>query len=180
MDNPYSPPSATEPLTQDSQTSSHQLATRGSRFLASLLDGIIVTGPLLIVIFFILPTFASDQFEIWRFIDNSTYLYDIVFGLIFYILFLIINWVFLKNGQTIGKKALKIQVRTLTGDIPSANDQAFRRYLFYNLISSIPVVGNILSLINILFIFGSEHRCLHDRVAGTIVIKKPDDTLPTP
>jgi hypothetical protein len=44
------------------------------------------------------------------------------------------------------------------------------RYLVFSLISQIPVAGGLLSLLNILFIFGKERRCLHDRITGTKVM----------
>lgn len=42
------------------------------------------------------------------------------------------------------------------------------------LISNIPLVGGIFSLVNPLYIFGEEKRCLHDLIAGTKVL---DDQL---
>jgi hypothetical protein len=34
----------------------------------------------------------------------------------------------------------------------------------------IPFIGNFVNLADALFIFGEEHRCLHDHIAGTKVI----------
>ena len=39
------------------------------------------------------------------------------------------------------------------------------------IVAQLPVIGAILGLVNILFIFGPEKRCLHDYIAGTRVIK---------
>ena len=40
------------------------------------------------------------------------------------------------------------------------------------IVSAIPVV-NLLTLVDVLFIFGSARRCVHDYIAGTIVVKTP-------
>ena len=45
------------------------------------------------------------------------------------------------------------------------------RYLVFSFVNQIPAVGSLINLVNILFIFGKERRCLHDRIAGTCVIK---------
>jgi len=38
------------------------------------------------------------------------------------------------------------------------------------LIQSIPAVGRLFGLIDGLFIFGADHQCLHDKIAGTKVL----------
>ena len=37
-------------------------------------------------------------------------------------------------------------------------------------LSAIPMVGGLVGLIDALMIFGDEQRCLHDHIAGTVVI----------
>ena len=37
-------------------------------------------------------------------------------------------------------------------------------------LSNIPFIGGIIGLVDALMIFGEEHRCLHDHIAGTKVI----------
>ncbi len=44
------------------------------------------------------------------------------------------------------------------------------RYFLPTLISQVPFIGGIFGLVNALFIFGAERRCLHDRLAGTRVV----------
>ena len=45
------------------------------------------------------------------------------------------------------------------------------RYLAFSLISQIPVAGGLLSIINVLSIFGKPRKCLHDFLTGTQVIQ---------
>jgi len=45
------------------------------------------------------------------------------------------------------------------------------RYLPTSIVASIPIVGGLIVLVDILFIFGSEQRCIHDLIAGTKVVQ---------
>lgn len=87
-------------------------------------------------------------------------------------LFLVLNGVFLvKNGQTIGKKIMNIKIVNMERKQVSIINLYTLRYLVFSLVNQIPTVGSLINLVNILFIFGKERRCLHDRIAGTCVIK---------
>ena len=79
----------------------------------------------------------------------------------------------MRDGQTIGKKLMNTQIRTLDNQIPTVQEQIFKRYLFQFGISAIPAVDSLLVLVNALFIFGKEKRWLHDIVGGTKVVDKP-------
>jgi uncharacterized RDD family membrane protein YckC len=46
-----------------------------------------------------------------------------------------------------------------------------KRYAFYFFAPLVPVFGQILNMVNIVFIFSESKRCLHDRIGGTIVVK---------
>ncbi|MCK5727409.1 MAG: RDD family protein [Thiotrichaceae bacterium] len=76
-----------------------------------------------------------------------------------------------KNGQTIGKKLLKIRVENITGGVASFNLIVFKRYLFITAISSLPAIGVFLSVIDGLLIFRDNHQCWHDDFAQTRVVK---------
>jgi len=83
-----------------------------------------------------------------------------------------VNWSLLeKNGQTIGKKFNGIKIVKTDGSKPSRNDLIFKRYFAYIVIPMLPVIGQLLSLIGNLMIFGKQRRCLHDHIAGTKVVK---------
>ncbi len=85
--------------------------------------------------------------------------------------FIVINGkLLICNGQTIGKKALGIKIVDTNGNLPE-KQHLIKRYGVYFLPGQIPVIGQIISLINVLFIFGPEKRCLHDLLGDTIVIK---------
>ena len=164
--NPYEAPSV-DPTLPLEIAGGEELATLGERFVGSFVDGL-VSGLGVLLIFVAL--WFSGVAERFTAIGEAgtTALYTVAA----FAVFVAINWRFLKeSGQTIGKKAAKTKVVTLDGRVPRVDDQVFKRYAFLNLIGLIPVVGTVVAVVNILFIFGKERRCLHDRLAGTKVVK---------
>jgi uncharacterized RDD family membrane protein YckC/tetratricopeptide (TPR) repeat protein len=77
------------------------------------------------------------------------------------------------KGQTIGKKLVGVRIVKLDGRNPGFVGAVLLRTCVPLLISVIPVWGQVFFLVNILYIFGNRRRCLHDRLAGTIVVKAP-------
>lgn len=76
-----------------------------------------------------------------------------------------------RTGQTIGKKMMRIRiVRTDGGPVGFGDGVALRDWVM-RAVGFIPCLGPLISLVGILMIFGDERRCLHDRIAGTKVIK---------
>lgn len=98
---------------------------------------------------------------------GSTILYSILgIGI-----FLAINGYFLaKQGQTIGKIAVKTRIVDLNGNICPFAKMFVLRYVVLWAIHTIPIIGNIVGLVDVLFIFGKEKRCIHDYIAGTKVV----------
>jgi uncharacterized RDD family membrane protein YckC len=100
-----------------------------------------------------------------------TMLESVGMGAAGYVLFALIHFAWLKNGQTIGKKLLGIRmVNNDTGRIADLVRLLAWRYLPVTIVSLIPFIGGILALIDVLFIFGGDRRCLHDYIANTRVI----------
>ncbi len=134
-----------------------QLASRGKRLAAAFLDGM--------VIYFV--TFCLTLFlEKWNYI-NSPLIVLIAQIVVNIAVFLLIHGYFLKTkGQTIGKKLAAIRIADLNGNVPSFATLILRRYLSGGLLMLIPFIG----LLDILFIFRADRRCLHDLIAGTKVV----------
>jgi uncharacterized RDD family membrane protein YckC len=77
-----------------------------------------------------------------------------------------------RDGQTIGKKAVRVRIVDPHSGLPPGFVRAVLLRGFVNgLLGSIPLVGAFYTLTDILFIFSEDHRCLHDRLADTIVVK---------
>jgi uncharacterized RDD family membrane protein YckC len=86
--------------------------------------------------------------------------------------FVIVQVVMLvKNGQTIGKRMLGIRIVKLDGSNPGFTNVIIMRGILPGLIGGIPMVGPVFSLIDVLLIFREDHRCVHDMLAGTIVVE---------
>ena len=76
------------------------------------------------------------------------------------------------QGQTIGKKAVGVRIVSYDTEETAGFVKAFLlRSLVNGLIRAIPCFGPIYSLVDILFIFGDECRCIHDLIAGTKVVE---------
>jgi uncharacterized RDD family membrane protein YckC len=98
--------------------------------------------------------------------------YNLIQGIVSFFFFVLINGYFMiKNGQTIGKMALKIRIVTTSGDIPLPIPLIVLRYASVWLITAIPVLGVIFWLTDTLFIYRPDRRCIHDLIAGTMVVK---------
>jgi uncharacterized RDD family membrane protein YckC len=72
-----------------------------------------------------------------------------------------------RNGQSIAKKLLNIKVVRTDGSPASLGRLIWLRNVLNGLISIVPLYG----IIDALFIFGESRQCLHDRIAGTVVLK---------
>ena len=148
----------------------NKLAGRGSRLGAVIIDLIIII-PAIIGIAMI----TGFWDEIFPRLANGIPLSlkeNLIMFLVGQSVFLMLNGSFLANyGQTIGKKLMKIKIVDMEGNNLGLIKLYSLRYLAFSLFSQIPVAGGLISLLNILFVFGKERRCLHDRLAGTQVIK---------
>jgi uncharacterized RDD family membrane protein YckC len=72
-----------------------------------------------------------------------------------------------KDGQTVGKKVLGIRIVKMdTGENGGFVPNVLLRLIVNGLIGVIPLYG----LVDILFIFRSVRRCIHDLIAGTQVV----------
>jgi len=158
----YTPPqSVLVDATNDDQT----LASRWRRLWASMIDTLTILAISVPAMFF---TGAIE--DITNGIQPSVG-YNLAIGGLGIIAFITFNGKFLiSNGQTIGKKVLGIKIVDLEGNLPSVKSHFLKRYAILFFPGQIPVVGQVFSFINVLFIFGKQKRCIHDYIAGTKVI----------
>jgi uncharacterized RDD family membrane protein YckC len=75
------------------------------------------------------------------------------------------------RGQSIGKIVAGIRIVRLDGQAAGFVHAWLLRNFVIRIIGAIPVAGPLFSLTDILFIFSDSRRCLHDRIAGTHVVK---------
>ncbi|MFC6980372.1 RDD family protein [Microbulbifer taiwanensis] len=100
--------------------------------------------------------------------DFDTALINGLFG---FVVYLLLNGYFLKTyGQTIGKKLLSIRIASKDGAVPHVKQSIGLRFVPLYVCTLIPIL-NVLLVIDPLFIFRKDRKCLHDLVAGTQVVK---------
>ena len=143
------------------------LADRIERLIAIILDSLIIGIPFSLIIFLFI---GFDNYFNW--VSQNIFIASVKIFPIGQLLFFIINVKFLlENGQTIGKKIVGIKITDLNGDIPSLINTYVLRTLVSGIIMIIPFIGRIYSLLDPLFIFRKDKRCIHDLIAETIVVK---------
>lgn len=85
--------------------------------------------------------------------------------------FVVVQLVMLhRSGQTVGKRLMGIRIVRADGSRAGLRRIFLLRLLVPNLIAAIPFLGLFFALIDSLFIFADDRRCLHDRFADTIVV----------
>ena len=139
-----------------------QLADRGTRLGAAMLDFLI---SIVSIIPGIILISASDT-------DQGEGFGWALIIIAFLGLSVVQMVILVKHGQTIGKRALKIRiVRVSDESTPGFVKVVLLRIWVSSFISGIPYVGVIFWIVDGLFIFRDDRRCLHDLIANTKVIK---------
>lgn len=160
--NPYDAPNATVADIDDQQV---QLADRGMRLVASIIDTV------LMLVILVPAMFAGGYISSMMAGVEPTFLNQMQWGLLGFIIFLVVQgFPLYSSGQTWGKKALGMKIVDLQGNKPEFGKLIGLRYLTTWVIGMVPVLGTIYQLVNVLFIFGNDRRCIHDKIAGTRVV----------
>ena len=161
--NPYQTPAAdVEPR----PPTEAQLAGRGQRFAAAMIDGLISIALMTPILM------AMGYFDYAQHGRRPPFALVVVSLLISFGIFAAVHFIPINNnGQTVGKKLIKIRIADLAQDKPHAAIILGRRYLPIYLAQLIPVLGPLLSTIDVLFIFRSDRRCVHDLIASTQVVR---------
>lgn len=153
-------------------TDTNVLASRWARLFASLIDTFIT---LAIIIPLMIYYGVFDRAESGALSFSDT----LKLGFAGVILFLgLHSYLLSKYGQTIGKMLLKIKIVDLQGNKPEFFQIILKRYLPIWVITQIPLIGQLLSCLDVLFVFRKDKRCIHDLIASTRVVRL-DDTNKT-
>lgn len=159
--NPYRAPTA---HVDDVADEAGELAGRGTRLGAAIIDGLMIMVIVLGLGYFMAPGMFQGQ--------ELTITQSIPLWLVTMAIWFAINYSLLsKNGQTIGKKVSGIKIVSSDGSPCGVGRIIGRRYLAPGLIGQIPLVGQLFGLIDALFIFRESRRCIHDLIADTIVVR---------
>lgn len=142
------------------------MASVGRRFVALVIDFLIVTLPVIVVAFLVLIPYglieANDD-VIPTPLAIVTNLFVALGGAALKVVYE--GLMLASGGQTVGKKAMKVKVVTAEGS-EITTGQAWGRAASRQLLSLVPCLG----LINYLVAFGQERTAIHDMMAKTRVV----------
>ena len=145
-------------------------ASLGSRFVASLLDGLICAGLSIPAIIFYVIGMANVSHSYYGSTDYSGSVFFFFLAFILYIIPLV--YIFIKDGlgegQSWGKKAMEIKVINVSDNSNCTKGTSALRALISWLINLIPFVGWLIE--PIMVIATSDGRRLADKAAGTMVV----------
>ncbi len=171
--NPYAPPSAdVRAAPGDPKTA--ELAERLGRLGATVLDNFLVWLALI-------PAFLSTWRDLLHALRSGRSVWQlwwvgadaggIAATMLMLALIALQSYLVATTGQSIGKRVAHVRIVQMN-DQPAGfvRGVLLRIWLFYGL-AYVPVAGSILSLVDVLFIFRDDRRCLHDLVADTKVIR---------
>jgi len=173
--NPYSAPNADLDMGARAPSPVGDLATPSSRLGAAMLDGLIYAAafiPAMVAAGFAEAAQAGK-------VGGSLRMYGHVFGsglvgiisaVAILIVFIYQIYLLTKTGQSIGKRMAKIRIVKLDGQNPGFVHAVLLRTWVGAVITWIPVIGSIYGLVDALFIFRGDRRCIHDHIAGTRVV----------
>jgi len=162
QDNPFQPPEAST-----STRPTGVQATAGSRFLARSTDDlalVVIAGIPVFVMVFAVDWPSGDP--VWRALQ-------LIPGAITGLAFSVWQWRSLATeGTTLGKRLLDIRVVDATGRPPGFfPGVVMREWALTSIRVALGNVGVLVSLADAVMVFSDEGRTLHDRLAGTRVVR---------
>ena len=139
-------------------------ARRGTRLVAQLIDTL--TGLL-----FLLPAGLMIALEGGD-LENISPASSLVLLACALALMILQGYLLTEYGQTVGKKLMDIRIVRHEDESKPGFVRAFvLRLLLPGMFGAIPFVGPAFTLVDALFIFRPDRRCVHDLIAGTMVVK---------
>jgi len=161
--NRFAPPRA---HVEDVEAGSAQLATRGARLGAAIID-------VMVNMAFFVALAVLTPFNLFKIAQGNpsttTLLTAFVAGFGWFLV--VHGYLLAKRGQTVGKAALGLRIVRTNGEQASFGRLIGLRYSIGALLAAIPFLGRLYGLVDALLIFRASRRCLHDLIADTIVIK---------
>lgn len=170
VENPYAAPKSDVNVGAQAPAVEGELAERGTRFLSQMVDG-------LIFLVVLIPAFvAGVQGGVFHgggptlllraFASGVT---GVVSGVAWLALLLLQAYLVTTSGQSIAKRWFRIKIVKVDGSPVNFVSGVLLRNWLLIVLQQIPGI-NIIGLIDILFIFRQDRRCIHDLIAGTKVI----------
>ena len=120
-----------------------------------------------------LGTTSADQYSLYWSYDSPMLFVEFLIGIGVYVA--VNTYLLATRGQSVGKYLLKIQiVDYYSEEIPKLRFSLVLREGIMNFLSLFGFLGALIALVDALFIFATDKRCLHDYWAFTKVVGVPD------
>lgn len=158
--NPYAPPLAE---VKDAPQTGQELAGRGMRFLAALVDGLLQFAAFWVVSL-VLP---------WSMFNVNPSVGQLLgtVGLGLVVFLLVQGYLLVQRGQTVAKMLFGLRIVRRDGSPVGAARILGLRYGINFVITVVPFIGMLYVLIDCLLIFRASRQCLHDQIADTLVVR---------
>ncbi len=133
------------------------LASRSKRLIAKIID---------IVLLFI--TIVIPALTVLFILGGGGSILAALIGLLFY--FIYQYYLLSTTSQTLGKKYMNIKIIKKDGSYGGFFTNVVLRNWIIGIIGLFPFVGWVVKIVDILFVFRNDRRCIHDMIANTMVI----------
>jgi len=162
--NPFAPPNA---HVEDVAQGESKLAGRGARLGAALIDTVIQLavyyGLAFVVFSKLMPSVRGGA--------AITVVFALQMLASFALFIVVHGYLLATRGQTVGKKLVGLRIVRSNGERASVGRLIGLRYCIGWVIAMIPFVGVLYAIVDSLMIFRDSHKCLHDNIADTMVVK---------
>jgi uncharacterized RDD family membrane protein YckC len=155
--------SSTNPFEPDPEGAQYDLAGISDRIAASILDSIVLFGPIFVLAFgMVLTGLEGPPYE-----EITGFAYALwFFGVCLYQWFWIAT-----DGTTIGKRQMGIHILRDDGTPVGAwRALVVRQWLMAVPRMMLGGLGSVLMLLDVAMVLGERRKCLHDWLAGTVVV----------
>jgi uncharacterized RDD family membrane protein YckC len=165
---------AEPPFTSASPADGRKLAGRAARLGAFLLDSMLSVFCLIPLMSSTLTDMATHGTYSFAYADAINLMEDGRLKPAAWALFILVAVQIVMisvRGQSVGKLLFRIRIARLRDERNPGFVHAFLlRSILPGLIEIIPVLGMFFMLVDVCFIFREDRRCLHDLIAGTVVV----------
>lgn len=155
--NPFEAPSVED---QPPTAALPPLASRNARAVGVSLDGLVYLAAALPAVIGVFLE-GEDSMLLFGGLGGLA-----VFGMVVYQTYLVAT-----TGQSIGKRLVNTRILRSDGSPAGFVHGVLVRSWLMSIITSIPMIGGLIGLADALLIFSEDRRCLHDRIADTIVVE---------
>ncbi|HEX7508998.1 MAG TPA: RDD family protein [Polyangia bacterium] len=183
----YSPPGSDVNAGVPALGQAASLAERGTRLVAATLDGLLISVPLLplvaVGVYYgvrtqmeaaragmgesLAPLPSVGASELMVLLSGAA-----VIGVLGVLGVAIYQWILIiRTGQSLGKKWTGIRMERIDGARITFGTGVVLRNWVPKVMGAVPYLGMLFHLIDCLFIFREDRRCLHDHIAGTRVVR---------